>query len=309
MIFDVQSKQSSPESTSPIIQWYPGHIAKAERQLFSSLDKVDLVIEVRDARVPFSSGYPDLKKWFLDKQYLLVINRQDMISESAMKCWDWWLRSIGEAPLWCNARIGTGVKQLQLVAIQAGDIINERRQNRGMKPRRVRAIVLGFPNVGKSALINRLVRKKIAVSARRAGITRSLNWIRVSEELDLLDSPGVLPPKLEDQRGALLLAICDNIGEASYNKEEVAIGLLQVLQQLSVIPEIGLSINSLGKRYVLDIPVSTVGSMNWLKIAANHHTSGNVTRMAQRLLDDFRRSNLGSIALELPPISLFPKPE
>ncbi|HJO77838.1 MAG TPA: GTPase, partial [Prochlorococcaceae cyanobacterium Fu_MAG_134] len=147
--------------STPTIQWYPGHIAKAEKQLSRNLDKVDLVIEVRDARIPLATAHPHLHRWIKGKQHLLVINRRDMISSEARLCWDRWFRDQAQTPWWCDAKAGTGVKQVQHAAIRAGDQLNQRRLSRGMRPRPVRALTLGFPNVGKSALINRLVRQKV----------------------------------------------------------------------------------------------------------------------------------------------------
>ncbi|MCP9884727.1 ribosome biogenesis GTPase YlqF [Synechococcus sp. ATX 2A4] len=315
----------------PAIQWYPGHIAKAERQLKAQLAKVDLVIEVRDARIPRATSHPRLKRWMEGKHRLLVINRRDMVSEAARLSWDRWLRDQGEVPWWCDAKTGTGVKQLQEAAIRAGDQLNARRAGRGMRPRPVRALVLGFPNVGKSALINRLVRQKAVESARRAGVTRTLRWVRVGQALDLLDAPGVLPPRLEDQRAALLLALCDDIGQAAYDGEGVAVAFLHLLDALASVPETGLPEQLLEKRYGVALPrrqgrrhadgehddaseedrerdcagaralESLPDGLAWLEAAAARHTSGDTARMAQRLLDDFRRAVLGPIALERPP--------
>ena len=138
--------------STPAIQWYPGHIAKAEQQLSRHLDKVDLVIEVRDARIPLATGHPHLDRWLKGKQHLLVINRRDMVTPAAREAWEAWFKARGQRTVWCDAKAGTGVKQVQQAAIRAGDQLNERRRNRGMRPRPVRALTLGFPNVGKSAL-------------------------------------------------------------------------------------------------------------------------------------------------------------
>jgi ribosome biogenesis GTPase A len=296
---------------APAIQWYPGHIAKAERQLVTQLAKVDLVIEVRDARIPRATGHPRLQRWMKAKPRLLVINRRDMVNEAARQSWDRWLREQGETPWWCDAKAGTGVKQLQEAAIRAGAALNARRAGRGMKPRPVRALMLGFPNVGKSALINRLVRQKVVDSARRAGVTRTLRWVRLGQALDLLDAPGVLPPRLNDQRAALLLALCDDIGQAAYDGEAVALAFVTMLADLEAQPATGVAARVLERRY--QVPVSPLngaappglGSLpdaeNWLLAAAARHTSGDTARMAQRLLDDYRNGLLGPIALELPP--------
>jgi len=286
--------------STPTIQWYPGHIAKAEQQLKRNLDKVDLVIEVRDARIPLATGHPHLNRWLKGKQHLLVINRRDMVTAEARESWQQWFKGQGQRTVWCDAKAGTGVKQVQQAAIRAGDQLNERRRNRGMRPRPVRALTLGFPNVGKSALINRLVKQKVVASARRAGVTRTLRWVRVGQDLDLLDAPGVLPPRLDDQQAALRLALCDDIGQAAYDDELVAQAFLQMLIVLQPQPSSGVQLAGLDSRYGIPVAGETADPAYWLEAAAARHTSGDSARMAQRLLDDFRKSALGSIALELP---------
>jgi len=306
----------SLSAAAPTIQWYPGHIAKAERALAANLEKVDLVIEVRDARIPLATGHPRLQRWMRNKQHLLVINRRDMVNEAARLAWDGWFRLRGQTPWWCDAKVGTGVKQLQQAAIRSGAALNARRAGRGMKPRPVRALMLGFPNVGKSALINRLVRQKVVDSARRAGVTRSLRWVRVGQDLDLLDAPGVLPPRLDDQLAALRLALCDDIGQAAYDVEQVALAFVRLLALLEPVAAAGVAPGLLERRYGLPVPVLDIGAddgalvlageaprpdaAHWLLAAASRHTSGDSLRMAQRLLDDYRRGLLGPIALELP---------
>jgi len=286
--------------TTPAIQWYPGHIAKAEQQLSRNLDKVDLVIEVRDARIPLATGHPHLDRWVKGKQHLLVINRRDMVTPEARDIWEQWFKAQGQRTVWCDAKAGTGVKQVQQAAIRAGDQLNERRRQRGMRPRPVRALTLGFPNVGKSALINRLVKQKVVASARRAGVTRTLRWVRLGQDLDLLDAPGVLPPRLDDQQAALHLALCDDIGQAAYDGELVAQAFLQLLIALQRQPASGVSLKMVEGRYGIQVSGETADPAYWLEAAAVRHTSGDTARMAQRLLDDFRKSALGSIALELP---------
>ena len=286
--------------SSPPIQWYPGHIAKAEQQLKRNLDKVDLVIEVRDARIPLATGHPHLNRWISGKQHLLVINRRDMVTPEARVAWETWFKARGQRTVWCDAKAGTGVKQVQQAAIRAGDQLNERRRNRGMRPRPVRALTLGFPNVGKSALINRLVKQKVVASARRAGVTRTLRWVRLGQDLDLLDAPGVLPPRLDDQQAALHLALCDDIGQAAYDGELVAQAFLNLLKGLQPQEASGVGLALLESRYGVPLDGTTEDPAYWLEAVAERHTSGDTARMSQRLLDDFRKSALGSIALELP---------
>ena len=289
---------------APAIQWYPGHIAKAEKALHEALAKVDLVIEVRDARIPRSTGHPRLQRWISGKQHLLVLNRRDMVPPATQQLWSDWFRSQNQPVWWCDAKAGTGVKQLQQAAIRAGTALNARRAGRGMRPRPVRALMLGFPNVGKSALINRLVRQKVVESARRAGVTRSLRWVRLGQELDLLDAPGVLPPRLDDQQAALRLALCDDIGQAAYDNEAAAQAFAELLQLLAAVPAAGVGVGLLEQRYGLPLAQRTDGGPDvegWLAAAAERHTSGESVRMATKLLDDFRCGRLGAIALELPP--------
>lgn len=309
----------SLSAAAPAIQWYPGHIAKAEKALADNLAKVDLVIEVRDARIPLATGHPHLRRWIGSKPHLLVLNRRDMVSAAARLAWDRWFRQRELTPWWCDAKAGTGVKQLQQAAIRAGAALNARRTGRGMKPRPVRALMLGFPNVGKSALINRLVRQKVVESARKAGVTRSLRWVRLGQDLDLLDAPGVLPPRLDDQQAALRLALCDDIGQAAYDTEAVALAFIRLLAALEPLPAAGVAAGLLETRYGVPLPARVRGGEGralrstraadpavapdaeaWLLAAATRHTSGDALRMAQRLLDDFRRSLLGPISLELP---------
>ncbi|MFM7269868.1 MAG: ribosome biogenesis GTPase YlqF [Cyanobium sp.] len=300
-------------AAAPAIQWYPGHIAKAEKALSDNLARVDLVIEVRDARIPLATGHPHLGRWIGSKPHLLVLNRRDMVCPAARQAWDGWFRARGQTPWWCDAKAGTGVKQLQQAAIRAGEALNARRAGRGMKPRPVRALMLGFPNVGKSALINRLVRQKVVESARKAGVTRSLRWVRLGQDLDLLDAPGVLPPRLDDQHAALRLALCDDIGQAAYDTEAVALAFIRLLSVLEPQPVAGVAAGVLEGRYGVPLlalaGAGTAGraglpftpdAESWLQAAAIRHTSGDTPRMAQRLLDDFRRSLLGPIALEVP---------
>ena len=169
-----------------------------------------------------------------------------------------------------------------------------------MKNRAIRVLTLGFPNVGKSALINRLVKKKVVSSSRKPGVTRSLRWVRLGQDLDLLDAPGVLPPRFEDQNAALKLAICDDIGQAAYDTEQVAINFMKLLETLENTQEAGIKSMCLQNRYGTFVNETIKDKSLWLLSAAERHTSGDTRRMSQRLLDDFRKNLLGNISLELP---------
>jgi len=218
--------------SAPPIQWYPGHIAKAERQLKEQLKKVDVVLEILDARIPLASHHPQIDSWIGNKPRITVLNREDMIPEAIKQGWLSWFQSQEKQLYFTNAKQGKGVKAIKSAAQKTGVAMNQRRRDRGMRPRPVRAVAIGFPNVGKSALINRLVGKKIVVSERRAGVTRQLRWVKISPEIELLDAPGIIPWRLENQQDAIKLAICEDIGQASYDNQVVAAAAVDLLLKL-----------------------------------------------------------------------------
>ncbi|MDA0268967.1 MAG: ribosome biogenesis GTPase YlqF [Cyanobacteria bacterium] len=287
--------------STPAIQWYPGHIAKAERALLEQLKRVDVVLEVRDARIPLATHHPRIPEWINNKGHILVLNRVDMISTEARTAWETWFRSQGSPPYFTNAQQGKGVLSVAKAAQEAGVAVNERRQKRGMKSRPVRAVVLGFPNVGKSALINRLLNRKVVPSARKAGVTRQLRWVRISETLELLDSPGVLPALLKDQEAALKLAICDDIGEAAYDNQRIAMGFVDVLRSLHVSEATRPYTEVLTERY--GISTEGINGEDYLHVLAEGKYQGDVERAARTLLRDYRVGNLGELLLEWPPES------
>ncbi|MEQ9623430.1 ribosome biogenesis GTPase YlqF [Coleofasciculus chthonoplastes] len=282
------------------IQWYPGHIAKAERQLKEQLKRVDVVLEVRDARIPLTTHHPQTAEWVGNKSRILVINRMDLITPKMQQLWTSWFEAQGETPYWTNAQQGKGIREVAQAAQQTGVQMNQRRKNRGMQPRPVRAVVIGFPNVGKSALINRLLGRRVVDSARRPGVTRQLRWVRISDQIELLDAPGVIPAKLQNQEDALKLAICDDIGEASYDNQRVASGFVDLLKRL---PDFATadrtSTSSLQNRYQVD-PTGITGE-SYLQDLAQTRYQGDQERAARQLLNDFRKGLLGAITLELPP--------
>ena len=284
----------------PKIQWYPGHIAKAEKKLSEVINRVDLVIEVRDARIPLSTGHPHLNKWITNKKHILVINRADMIASETINNWNKWFQKYNIYPLWCDAKKGIGIKEICRSAMKSRLSIDKRRLSRGMKIRPIRAVTLGFPNVGKSALINRIAKKRVAESARKAGVTRNLQWIRLDSGIDLLDAPGVIPPNLNDQKSALHLALCDDIGEAAYEIESVAIEFIKIIFKLNKDKNANISLTKISNRYGVDILKSLDSPNEWIDLVALKHTSGDRRRMAHKLLEDYRNQMLGKIALEVP---------
>lgn len=275
-----------------LIQWYPGHIAKAEKQLKEQLKRVDVVLEVLDARIPFASHHPQVKDWIGSKPKILVINRVDMIPPNLKQAWQEWFELEEEQVYFTNAQKGKGIKQIIKAAKDAGKQMNQRRRDRGMRPRPVRAVVIGFPNVGKSALINRLVGRKAVASARRAGVTKQLHWVRISDQIEMLDAPGVIPWRLDDQEDAVKLAICDDIGEAAYDNQRVAVAFIELLKELNFS-------ESLESRYQL--ATDGYSGEGYLDKLAQLSYKGDKERAARQILNDFRKCLLGTIPLELPP--------
>ncbi|MEN9566188.1 MAG: hypothetical protein RLZZ69_1384 [Cyanobacteriota bacterium] len=280
--------------SAPPIQWYPGHIAKAERQLKEQLKKVDVVLEILDARIPLASHHPQIDSWIGTKPKITVLNREDMIPEAVKQSWLRWFQS-HEAQLYLtNAKQGKGIDAIKSAAQKTGVAMNQRRSDRGMRPRPVRAVVIGFPNVGKSALINRLVGKKIVVSERRAGVTRQLRWVKISPEIELLDAPGIIPWRLENQHDAVKLAICEDIGEASYDNQVVAASAIDLLIKLGYD-------QVLKSRFNFEFnPTATTGE-SFIQDVSDRSFKGDKEKVARQILYDFRTGNMGQISLELPP--------
>jgi ribosome biogenesis GTPase A len=274
------------------IQWYPGHIAKAEKQLLEQLKLVDVVIEVRDSRILLSSQHPKIDKWVEGKSHILVCNRIDAITSNVKMQWTRWFTEQGRMIYFTDAQAGKGMVDLLKAAQVAGEKVNERRLGRGMLPRPVRAVVIGFPNVGKSALINRLLKKRVVASSNKAGITRQLRWVRISDQIDLLDTPGVIPPLLHNQDAALKLAICDDIGQAAYDNVLVAAEAVDLLIALNV---------KLSSRYTIDPETVTSGIEYIHEVATLNKFQGDLDKVARLILYDFRKGKLGAIALEMPP--------
>ena len=280
--------------SAPPIQWYPGHIAKAERQLKEQLKKVDVVLEILDARIPLASHHPQIDSWIGNKPRITVLNREDMISEGTKQAWLSWFESQEIQPYFTNAKQGKGIKPIKSAAQKTGVAMNQRRLDRGMRPRPVRAVVIGFPNVGKSALINRLVGKKIVVSERRAGVTRQLRWVKISQEIELLDAPGIIPWRLENQHDAVKLAVCEDIGQASYDNQVVAAEAIDLLIKLG-------HDKVLKSRFNFEFdPLKTTGE-SFIQDVSDRSFQGDKERVARQVLYDFRTGNMGKIALELPP--------
>eukprot|EP00877_Chromochloris_zofingiensis_P010043 jgi/Chrzof1/5292/Cz15g21030.t1 len=279
-----------------MVQWYPGHIAKAERQLKEQLKMVDVVLEVRDARIPLSTCHPQVPTWVGQKPRLIIMNRQDMISRRDKQAWDAYYKEQGQQVFWTDGKLGSGTQSVLRAAVKVGSNINEKRAARGLKPRSVRACVIGFPNIGKSALINRLLGRKVVESAARPGVTRVLRWVRLGEgDIDLLDAPGVIPASFSDQIAAQRLAMCNDIGEASYVHSLIAAALIIRIKQL---PGNRSIVNKVRERYRLN-PM-TRSAEQFVADVAGALFAGDKEKAGVRILQDYRNCALGEFALETP---------
>lgn len=279
----------------PLVQWYPGHIAKAERQLKQQLKIVDVVLEVRDARIPIATLHPGVTSWIGNKAKLLVLNRVDMISAKDKADWDEHFRLAGEAVHWTVGNSGAGVRGVVRAMLEVSRQVNEKRKKRGLKPRAVRSCVMGFPNVGKSALINRLLNRRVVDSAPRPGVTRVLRWVRMGRNIDMLDSPGVIPASFQNQVAAQRLAMCNDIGEASYVSSLIA---AQLISQFRMLPDADVLLGRVSERYGVD-PFQGTGE-DVVHAVADRLSHGDAERAGNRILKDFRGLYFGPKALELP---------
>jgi ribosome biogenesis GTPase A len=279
---------------SSLIQWYPGHIAKARKGLQEQLKNVDLVFEVLDSRIPQSSRHQEILQLIGERTSVLVLNKMDTVPQSILKQWQRTFEAQGSQVCLTDAQKGKGMRDLLNAAQKIAKAVNERRLKRGMNPRPLRAAVIGFPNVGKSALINRLVGKRAVASASKPGVTRQLRWVRILDHLELLDSPGILPPRIEDQEAAVKLAICDDIGQAAYREEQVGIEAIKIFQ--TIVP------GRLAERYSLAFTdaETTLTAEAWLEQLAKKRFGGSGEKTARAILQDFRKGQLGAIALEVP---------
>ena len=211
------------------IQWFPGHMAKARRQVSENLKLVDIIFELVDARLPLSSRNPMIDEVINQKPRLLILNKHDMADETETRRWLAYFEERGHKAVAINSFEG---KNLQAVNKAAQEILKEkwdRMKAKGMKPRAIRAMIVGIPNVGKSTLINRLAKKNLAKTGNTPGVTKAQQWIKVGKEIELLDTPGILWPKFEDQEIGYKLALTGAIKDTITNMEDLAVYGLRFL--------------------------------------------------------------------------------
>lgn len=213
------------------IQWFPGHMAKARREVTEKLKLVDIIFELIDARLPLSSRNPMLDEVIHQKTRLLILNKADMADEVQTRKWIDYFESKGHRAVAINSLDGKGLNKVTKAAQELLAEKWDRMRSKGMKPRAIRAMIVGIPNVGKSTLINRLAKKNIAKTGNTPGVTKSQQWIKFGKELELLDTPGILWPKFEDQEVGYKLALTGAIKDTITNMDDLAVYGLNFLSK------------------------------------------------------------------------------
>ena len=213
-----------------VIQWYPGHMAKAKREVSEQLKKVDVVFELVDARIPYSSRNPMIDEVIQQKPRVVILNKKDMANLKELEKWESYFKEKGFYPVAIDAKHGKGLKQVEQTAIKATKEKFEKEKQKGLKPRAIRAMIVGIPNVGKSTLINKLANKSIAKTGNTPGVTKQQQWIKVGQSLQLLDTPGILWPKFEDQLVGKKLSVTGAIKDSIVHLDEVAIYVLDFMK-------------------------------------------------------------------------------
>lgn len=276
-------------------QWYPGHMTKAKRMMQENIKLIDLIIELVDARIPLSSRNPDIDELGRNKARLILLNKSDLADPVYNDAWTEYFKAQGCFVVQVNSQKGGGVKSVSGVIKEACKEKIERDRRKGILNRPVRAMVAGIPNVGKSTFINALAGKACAKTGNKPGVTKGKQWIRLNKSVELLDTPGILWPKFEDQEVGRKLAYIGSIKDEILNQDELALGLLDFLKEYY--PSL------LEKRYGIADGDAAISMLN--KVAESRNCIGkggepDMSKAAQILVDDFRSGRLGRITLEFP---------
>lgn len=276
-------------------QWYPGHMTKAKRMMQEDMKLIDLVIELVDARIPGSSRNPDIDVMAKGKARLVLLNKSDLADDRANEEWCRFFEGKGFHVRKVNSRNGAGLKAIGTAVQEACKEKIERDRRKGIKNRPVRAMVVGIPNVGKSTFINAYAGKSCAKTGNKPGVTKGKQWIRLNKGLELLDTPGILWPKFEDQKVGMRLAMVGSIRDEILNTDELALELISFLKERYP--------GCLNERYACGEEQEALAIYG--EIARNRGCiqKGNeldYTKAGMLILDDFRSGKLGKITLELP---------
>ena len=280
------------------INWFPGHMAKTKRILAENLKLVDVVIELLDARIPESSQNPDIDKLIKNKPKIVVLNKSDLADIDVSKKWKEYFNKMGQRVIFMDSIKGIGIRELNNVIYDIMKEKIERNREKGIIAKPIKSMVVGIPNVGKSAFINKIAGKKIAKTGDRPGVTRDKQWIRLNEKIQLLDTPGILWPKIEQMSVALNLAFTGAIRDEVYDTVEVSCLLLEKLN--SMYPKF------LKERYKIEEDIKDKRGYEMLYIIAKKRgcilSGGNIddARVSAILLDELRGGKIGKISLEVP---------
>lgn len=276
-------------------QWYPGHMTKAKRMMQEDMKLIDLVIELTDARVPLSSRNPDIDELGKNKARLILLNKSDLADERQNEVWAAYFKEKGYFTAKIDARSGAGMKQIQEIIREASKEKTERDRKRGILNRPVRAMVVGIPNVGKSTFINTFAGKACAKTGNKPVVTKGKQWIRLNKNVELLDTPGILWPKFEDQSVGLKLAVIGSIKDELLQTEELAMWIISFLR--------GRYAGFLSKRYQIEELGTEPEILEKIAFARGCRLKGDLPdyqKAAALLVDDLRSGKLGRITLECP---------
>lgn len=274
------------------IHWYPGHIAKAERKLKEKINLVDVVIEVLDARIPLSSCYNNIQSLLGEKPRLILLNKADLVEEQELKNWIKILEENSKCPVFTSdAKSSKDLSKIVNKAVELSEPRIQKLMEKGLLRRSARVMVVGMPNVGKSSIINKLTKTSKTKTGAKAGVTRQQQWVRVNPKLDLLDTPGIIPMKQEDQKRAQKLAFVNSVSENAYETEAVARELLKTLDGKygdKVRAYYGLNSND-------ELTVDNIAlSRNWIV----KNALPDIERTSTFILRSFRDGKMGKFILD-----------
>lgn len=277
------------------VQWYPGHMTKAKRMMQENIKLIDLIIELLDARAPLSSRNPDIDTLGAGKSRLILLNKADLAEEGGNNEWIEYFKEKGILAVKVNSKKGGGMKSIQGVIQEACKEKMERDRKRGILNRPVRAMVVGIPNVGKSTFINSLAGKACAKTGNKPGVTRGKQWIRLNRQVELLDTPGILWHKFEDQDTGLRLAMIGSVKEEILNLEELAVCAVSFLNREYA--------GRLEEKYGIakeEDPYKVLENIARSRNCLLKGGEADREKAALLLLDDFRNGRLGRLTLEHP---------
>ena len=276
-------------------QWYPGHMMKAKRMMQENIKLIDLMIELVDARIPMSSRNPDIDELSKNKSRMILLNKSDLADSRYNAAWTDYFKEMGFHVLEINSKTGMGIKAIQGLVQEACREKIERDRKRGIKNRPVRAMVVGIPNVGKSTFINSFAGRACTKTGNKPGVTKGKQWIRLNQNLELLDTPGILWPRFENQKVGERLAMIGSMNDEILHADELSVAMIRYLEREYP----GL----LAKRYDIEENEDAYESLKAICISRRCFLKGeepDIDRASKIVIEDFRSGKLGRITLEHP---------